>query len=483
MDRRTFVGSAIAFGGTLSHVGFAASPAKPALRFPPGFIWGTATAAYQIEGAIDVDGRGPSIWDTFSRTPGKTRNGDTGAVATDSYRRWAEDIDLINALGLKSYRFSIAWPRIQATGAGPANQRGLDHYKRIVDRLLGLGIRPLPTLYHWDLPQALEDEDGWANRDTAYRFAEYAQIVARALADRVSDWGLFNEPRAFTQVGYQHGGHAPGRKDEAAFLRVTHVVNLAYGLGSRAMRAVRPDLKLGNALDVSMGYPASGTADDAAAARQWDAFNNLWFLETPLTGQYPKGVLPDDRLTDALGMRAGDNKILKAPLDWIGINYYSPSRISRDHSVKGLFGNGVKAEWAVAPGRQPKTDIGWDVYAPGFAAVLKRLHEVSGRIPIEITENGAAYNTTPSHDGRIKDHARIAYLESHLRAVHEAIQAGVPIRGYHHWSLLDNFEWAEGYTQRFGMVWTDYANGLKRTVKDSGNWFSAVATANALPAS
>lgn len=480
MDRRTFLGSAVAFGGTLSHAGFAATP-PGSVSFPKGFIWGAATAAYQIEGAVDVDGRGPSIWDTFSKTPGKTRNGDTGDIATDSYRRWAEDIELINRLGLKSYRFSIAWPRIQATGTGAANQTGLDHYKRMVDRLLSLGIRPLPTLYHWDLPQALEDKDGWANRDTAHRFADYAQIVARALADRVTDWGLFNEPKTFTQVGYLAGAHAPGRKDEAAFLRSTHVVNLAYGLGYRAMKAIRRDLKLGNALDVSTGYPASNSPEDAEAVRQWDAYNNLWFLETPLTGRYPKGVLPEDRLAGALGIRSGDEKILKTPLDWLGVNYYSPFRISHDPSVTGLFGNGLRAEWAVAPGKQRKTDIGWDIYAPAFAAVLKRLHQVSGDIPMEITENGAAYNTSPSHDGRIKDQDRIEYLDGHLRAVHEAIQAGVPIRGYHHWSLLDNFEWAEGYSQRFGMIWTDYANGLKRTVKDSGHWFAAVAKANALP--
>ncbi|HEX8555585.1 MAG TPA: GH1 family beta-glucosidase [Sphingomonas sp.] len=484
IDRRMLLEGGVALGGTLAlpAVGAMASPARGKLAFPRGFRWGTATAAYQIEGAVDVDGRGPSIWDTFSHTPGKTKNGDTGDVACDSYRRWREDVALIKAMGLKSYRFSVAWPRIQADGTGPANQRGLDHYSRLVDALLAAGIRPLPTLYHWDLPQALEDRGGWPNRDTAHRFTDYAAIMARALGDRVPDWCVFNEPKTFTGLGYEAGAHAPGRRDEAAFLRSTHVVNLAYGLAYRAMKAVRGDLKIGNALDVSAGYAATDNEADRAAVARWDKFNNLWFLEPALTGRYPTGVLPEDRLVSLLDLREGDAALLKAAPDWVGINFYSPSRISAVAPTGRLVGDGIKAEWAVAPSPSLKTDIGWDVYPPAFQAVLQRVAQVTREIPIEITENGASYNIAPGPDGRIQDAQRIAYLDGHLRAVHAAIAAGVPIRGYHQWSLLDNFEWAEGYTQRFGIVWTDYADAQKRTPKASAGWYAAIARANALPA-
>lgn len=480
IDRRGLLGG-VALGATLAlpRAARAQAPAR-ALAFPKGFVWGTATAAYQIEGAVDVDGRGRSIWDTFSHTPGKTKNGDTGDVACDSYRRWREDIALVKALGLKSYRFSIAWPRIQADGRGPANQRGLDHYRRMIDALLAEGIRPLPTLYHWDLPQALEDRGGWPVRDTAHRFTDYATIVTRALGDRVPDWGVFNEPKTFTALGYQAGIHAPGRRDEAAFLRSTHVVNLAYGMAYRAMKAERRGLRIGNAIDVSFGYPASDSAADRAAVERWDKFNNLWFLEPALTGRYPEGVLPGDRLAALLDIRDGDLAMLRAAPDWIGINYYSPFRIAAVPPSGRLVGDGIDAKWAVAPVPSAKTDIGWDIYPAAFQAILQRLATITRDIPIEITENGASFNIAPGPDGRIHDAQRIAYLDGHLRAVHGAITAGVPIRGYHQWSLLDNFEWAEGYSQRFGMVWTDYANGQKRTIKDSGHWYAGVAQRNGL---
>lgn len=480
IDRRGLLGS-MALGATLSLPSMArARPANAPLAFPDGFYWGTATAAYQIEGAVDVDGRGKSIWDTFSHTPGKTKNGDTGDIACDSYRRWPEDIALVKALGLKSYRFSIAWPRIQADGRGPANSRGLDHYSRIVDTLLAAGIRPLPTLYHWDLPQALEDQGGWPVRETAHRFTDYAAIVTRALGDRVPDWGVFNEPKTFTALGYQAGAHAPGRRDEAAFLRATHVVNLAYGMAYRAMKTEHRGLKIGNALDVSFGYPASGSAADRAAVARWDKFNNLWFLEPALTGSYPAGVLPDDRLAALLDIRDGDAELLRASPDWLGINYYSPFRVAAVAPTGKLVGDGIDAKWAVAPSPTAKTDLGWDIYPAAFQAVLEQLGQVTGSIPIEITENGASFNIAPDANGRIRDSQRIAYLDGHLRAVRGAIAAGTPIRGYHQWSLLDNFEWAEGYSQRFGMVWTDYENGRKRTIKDSAQWYAALAKRNAL---
>ncbi len=481
IDRRELLGG-VAFGASLalSGVAKARSSEATALAFPAGFHWGAATAAYQIEGAVDVDGRGRSIWDTFSHTPGKTKNGDTGDVACDSYRRWREDVALVKTMGLKSYRFSIAWPRIQADGRGAPNQSGIDHYSRIVDALLAAGIRPMPTLYHWDLPQALEDQGGWPARDTAHRFADYAAIVTRALGDRVPDWGVFNEPMAFTGLGYQSGAHAPGRRDEAAFLRSTHVVNLAYGMAHRAMKAEHRGLRIGNALNVSFGYPASTSAADHAALERWDKFNNLWFLQPGLDGQYPTGVLPADRIVALLDIRDGDAATLKAVPDWIGINYYSPFRVAAVDRKGTLVNDGIDAHWAVAPSPSPKMDIGWDVYPAAFQAILQRLATVTGNIPIEITENGASYNIGPSADGRVHDEQRIAYLEGHLRAVHAAIRAGVPVRGYHQWSLLDNFEWAEGYSQRFGMVWTDYSNGQKRTVKDSGLWYAGVAKRNGL---
>lgn len=480
IDRRALLAGGMALGGSIA----LPAPAQPAprrsLAFPRGFLWGTATASYQIEGAVDADGRGRSIWDAFSHTAGKTKNGDTGDVACDSYRRWREDVALVGALGLKSYRFSIAWPRIQADGRGPANRRGLDHYSRIVDALLAAGIRPLPTLYHWDLPQALEDRGGWPERDTAHRLADYAAIVARALGDRVADWCVLNEPKTFTGLGYQAGVHAPGRRDDAAFLRATHVANLAYGLAHRAIKVEDPTARVGNALDVSMGYPATGSVADREALERWDKFNNLWFITPALTGRYPDGVLPADRLVELLDMRPSDEALLRARPDWIGINYYSPSRVSAVPRTGKLVGDGIKGEWAVAPEPSPKTDIGWDVYPAAFAAVMHRVALVTGSIPIEITENGGSFNDPPGADGRVRDARRIAYLDGHLRAVHAAVRAGVPVRGYHQWSLLDNFEWAEGYSQRFGMVWTDYANGQKRLIKDSGRWYAGVAARNAL---
>ncbi len=481
IDRREVLrGVALGASLTVPSVASARSLSRKSLAFPKDFRWGAATAAYQIEGAVDVDGRGRSIWDTFSHTPGKTKNGDTGDVACDSYRRWREDVALVKAMGLKSYRFSIAWPRIQADGRGAPNQRGIDHYSRLVDALLAAGIRPMPTLYHWDLPQKLEDEGGWPNRETAHRFTEYATIVTRALGDRVPDWAVFNEPMAFTGLGYQSGAHAPGRRDEAAFLRSTHVVNLAYGMAHRAMKTERRGLRIGNALNVSFGYAASTSAADRAALERWDKFNNLWFLQPGLDGGYPQGVLPPDRIGALLDIREGDAAVLQAAPDWIGINYYSPFRVAATESKGMLVNDGINAQWAVAPSPGSRTDIGWDVYPAAFQAILQRLATVTGNIPIEITENGASYNIGPGADGRIHDADRIAYLDGHLRAVRAAMDAGVPVRGYHQWSLLDNFEWAEGYSQRFGMVWTDYANGQKRTIKDSGHWFAGVARRNGL---
>jgi beta-glucosidase len=447
-------------------------------RFPPGFLWGAATAAYQVEGAYNEDGKGESIWDRFVLAPGKIKNADTGDVACDSYHRVAEDVALLRALNLKSYRFSIAWTRIQPDGSGPANSRGLDYYNRLTDALLTAGIRPLPTLYHWDLPQELEDRGGWPQRDTAARFADFAAILGRALGDRIQHWALFNEPKAFTQLGYWFGTFAPGRKDALAFLRATHTVNLAHGLGYRALKATNSRLQVGSVFDVSPQVAASDSEADRAAATAMDALSNLWFAVPVLTGQYPGGVMSADRQGPLLGFQAGDEQVMRADLDFVGLNYYSLTRVAASDKETGIPGLKVTADWAVGP--HDKTDFGWDIYPQGFYDILKRMQQVTGTRPIEITENGAAYNDLPDASGAIHDLRRIEYLRAHLRVLARAIRDGVPVRAYHCWSLLDNFEWASGYSQRFGLTYVDFDHQQTRIIKDSGRWFARVARDNAV---
>jgi len=456
------------------------SPAHGATRFPEGFLWGAATAAYQVEGAWKEDGKGESVWDRFSHTPGHIKNGATGDVACDSYHRFKDDIALLQQLNLKSYRFSIAWPRIQPTGGGPANSRGLDYYKRLTDALLEAGIRPLPTLYHWDLPQTLEDAGGWPHRDTASRFADYVSIVARALGDRIGQWAIFNEPKTFTAVGYWNGTHAPGRKDWAAFLKATHTVNLAQGMGFRALKAANSRLQVGSAFDVGPMYPASSDYQDLAAAERWHRFENLWFVTTALHGHYPEGVLPPEQQAQLLGYRDGDDRIMRAPLDFMGLNYYSPWVVKHSTGPDSARDVSTEGQWATAPVHTPKTDIGWDIYPQGFYEILMRMRREAGPLPVEITENGASYNTEPDAQGSIHDQPRIEYLRSHLQVLAQAINDGVPVRAYHCWSLMDNFEWAEGYSQRFGLTYVDFKNGQRRTVKDSGLWYASVAATNSV---
>ncbi len=449
-----------------------------AAEFPNGFLWGAATAAYQVEGASRADGKGESIWDRFAHTPGRVLNGDNGDVACDSYHRYGEDIALLRELGIRSYRFSIAWTRIQPDGRGAANEKGLDYYKRLVDALLAAGIRPLATLYHWDLPQPLEDAGGWPERDTAARFADYAAIVARALGDRVKYWNVLNEPKTFTSVGYWYGVHAPGRREPLAFLRATHVANLAQGEATRAIKAIDGSSQVGSALDVAPMYPATSSPEDVAAAERWHRFQNLWFLHPALHGRYPDGVLQEGREAELLGFRAGDERILRAPFDFVGLNYYTPVLVKAAPQGNGVPGLNTESLWATMHGDHPKTDIGWTVYPQGFYDILVQMAKETGPLPIEITENGASYNTAPGADGRIADVERIAYLRDHLKMAARAIHAGVPIRAYHCWSLLDNFEWAYGFTQRFGIVHVDFANGQRRTVKDSARWYAGVAASN-----
>ena len=445
--------------------------------FPKGFFWGAATAAYQIEGAWQQDGKGESIWDRFAHTTGKIKHNDTGDTACDSYHRWPDDIALLRAMNLNSYRFSISWPRIQPAGAGPANSRALDYYSRLTDALLEAKIRPLVTLYHWDLPQALEDRGGWPNRDTAARFADYADLMARALGDRVSDWILFNEPSAFTDLGYLDGVHAPGRRSLLDFLRGSHTVNLAQGAGFRALKAARPAARVGTAFNMSPCEPATNSESDKLAADRAHSMTNLWFLEPALRGRYPDPFtfLPES----AMHIQSGDMENMRAPLDFLGINVYyrtiasaPPAMELVAHAHEWLFP--VKMEGGT---QGPKTDIGWEVWPQALHDIVTRITRDYGRPVIEITESGCAYNDNPDSSGLVRDARRIEYYRQNLAALAQAIGEGADVRGYHAWTLMDNFEWAEGFTQRFGLAYTDFKT-QKRTIKDSGRWYAKVASEN-----
>ena len=365
--------------------------------------------------------------DRFSHTPGKIKNGDTGDVSCDSYHRYQEDIELLKRLGMTSYRFSIAWPRIQPDGRGRVNTKGLDYYQRLTDALLQAGIRPFPTLYHWDLPQSLEDAGGWPNRDTANRFADYAKIVVETLGGRIKQWCIFNEPRTFTHCGYWIGKHAPGRTDPAAFLRATHTVNLAHGMAYRAIKETNNNLEVGGVYDLNPALPQNRhSAADMAAAERWHKFVNLWFIEPPLTGDYPQGVLPRERQAQLLDWRDGDDRVLRAGLDFIGLNYYSSWLVASDPVANQIPGLNLKAQWATAYPPHHKTDNGWDIYPKGFYDILRQIASHTGGLPIEITENGAADNTIPGEDGRIHDTARIEWIRLHLLELSRAIDDGVP---------------------------------------------------------
>jgi beta-glucosidase len=451
------------------------------IPFPKNFFWGAATAAYQVEGAWKEDSKGESIWDRFAHTAGKIKDGDTGDIVCDSYHRWQEDIALLRAMNLNSYRFSISWPRIQPFGSGAVNSKGLDYYSRLVDALLEARIRPFVTLYHWDLPQALEDAGGWPNRDTASRFADYVEVVARALGDRVSDWMLFNEPAAFTYRGYLQGELAPGQRSLIDFLRATHTVNLAQGTGFRALKAVRPNARVGTAFSMSACEPASNSEEDKLAAERAHAITNLWFLEPALNGRYPDAFtfLPET----AMKIRSGDLEKMRAPLDFIGINLYyrtiasAPSAMERlAHAQQWLYP--VK----MAGGEQgPKTDMGWEVWPQALYDMVMHISREYNHPVIEITESGCAYNDGPDASGFIRDSRRIEYHRQYLQALAHAIADGADVRGYHAWTLMDNFEWAEGFSQRFGLVYVDFKT-QQRTMKESGRWYGKVAAGNGLPA-
>ncbi|GHF67459.1 beta-glucosidase [Kitasatospora xanthocidica] len=458
---------------------------RPARRpFPSGFAWGAATAAYQIEGATTEGGRTPSIWDTFSHTPGRTENGDTGDTAVDHYHRFREDVRLMADLGLTAYRFSIAWPRIQPTGRGPLSQPGLDFYRALTDELLEHGITPAATLYHWDLPQELEDAGGWPARDTAYRFAEYAALTAEALGDRVPTWITLNEPWCSAFMGYAAGAHAPGRTDAADALRAAHHLNLGHGLAVGALRAALPaSARLSVSLNLHAVRPRSDRPEDREAARRIDAVGNRIFTSPMLKGRYDDDLLKDTAHLvdwDTL-VHDGDLAETSRPIDLLGLNYYAPTVVSSPANGERLpredgHGTGSHSVWPGAEdvafhrANEDVTAMGWPIDPTGLSDTLTALHHEFG-LPLLVTENGAAFDDTVSPDGTVHDPERTAYVRDHLEAVADAIAAGADVRGYYLWSLMDNFEWGYGYSKRFGIVHIDYAT-QKRTPKSSAHWYS-----------
>lgn len=447
--------------------------------FPPGFVWGAATAAFQVEGAPDADGKGRSVWDTFTRTPGAIADGSVADIACDHYHRFPADIALLAELGFSAYRFSISWPRIQADGTGAGNQKGLDHYRRVVDACLDNGVSPYVTLYHWDLPQALEDRGGWLERDTAYRFADYAAVVADVLGDVVGDWITVNEPKVAAHAGYADGTHAPGIVDPLGGVRAAHHLLLAHGLSVPVLRErVTTHAQVGISLDLTPVTPASDLPEDVAAAGRFDGNFNRMFLDPVLRGLYP----PD--MADWYGgtpwVRDGDLEVISVPTDFLGINYY------RGHVI-AAGGNGLTSGSPteldavhVIPDGTPVTLTGWTVTDHDLRDLLVRLRNEYPGVPLLITENGAAYPDEAGADGVVDDPEREAYYASHLRQTLDAIAEGADVRGYFAWTLLDNFEWAEGYRLRFGLVRVDFDTQL-RTPKRSGRRLGEVARANALP--
>jgi beta-glucosidase len=463
----------------------AAPVEQPGLVFPPDFWWGAATASYQIEGAVAEGGRLPSIWDTFAATPGRIANGDTGERATEHYHRYRDDVALMAQIGLRAYRFSISWPRIRLAGDTGFNKAGIDFYDRLVDELLAAGITPVATLYHWDLPQELESGypgqagGGWLNRDTAYQFGEYAQVMATALGDRVGMWNTLNEPWCSAFLGYGSGNHAPGRADHRDALRATHHLLLGHGLAVQALRAHAPAGQVAIALNAGAVRPLSPAPADLDAARRIDGLLNRVFLDPLLRGCYPDDVLADTaRLCDWSFVQPGDLDVISAPIDALGVNYYQPDLVSAagldDHDSGTPYPTGENVAFHPTPG--PVTAMGWSIDPTGLRDILLRVRRDYGDIPLLVTENGAAYPDTVT-EGQVDDPERTDFIRRHLAAVHEAAAAGVDVRGYFVWSLLDNFEWAFGYGKRFGIIHVDY-DTQQRTLKSSARWYQAAIAAN-----
>ncbi|WP_370674904.1 glycoside hydrolase family 1 protein [Pleomorphomonas sp. PLEO] len=465
-------------------------------RFPDGFIWGAATAAYQVEGAWDEDGKGESIWDRFAHTPGKIRGGVTGDIACDQYHRYEEDVALMRKLNLKSYRFSISWPRIQPNGTGAPNMKGLDYYSRLVDALLAAGIRPWCTLYHWDLPQGLEDRGGWPNRDLAGYFADYAGLLAKHLGDRITTWAPFNMPWAIAYMGYAAGALPPCRTSLSDFLKAAHTLGLAQGEAHRAVKAASSKATFGSAYEMAPAYPKTDSQADRAAAARYHAMNNVFFLEAAMKGHYPKAFVGEAPL-ELMDFRPGDETILKAPLDWIGFHYYT-RRVVADASHEQHFGggsfSGTEIESGGPGGRDPYTrfnaempkegpltEAGLELWPRGIYDLVSQISREYDGLPIEITESGCSYLDAPYEEdnGRVPDFRRIEWYRQVLSELARAIADGANVRAFHAWTLLDNFQWGEGHTERYGLIHTDFRN-QKRTIKDSGLWFSRVAATNRL---
>ena len=442
------------------------------LSFPNDFTWGAATAAYQIEGAWNEDGKSESIWDRFSHTPGKIKNGETGDVACDHYHRWLQDVALMKELGLKAYRFSIAWTRVLPNGRGVVNQAGLDFYNRLVDALLKANIEPYITLYHWDLPQRLQDEGGWPARTVAAAFSELTDVVTRSLGDRVKKWMTINEPHVSAFVGYLEGTHAPGHTDLHEALAASHHLLLAHGQAVHIIRGNSPGAQVGIALDYRPQTPASPSAADRAAAWYEGGIINRWFLD-PISGRgYPEDMRRayNDEMKF---IQTGDLERIATPLDFLGLNYYF-----RNIARSSLISESENEPRTVVPDEEV-TEMGWGVYPEGMYEMLGQIHFGYGFPAYYITENGAAYPDQVGLDGKVEDQARISYIKRHLNKVHEALAVGIPVRGYFVWSLLDNFEWAFGTSKRFGLIYVDYQT-QKRIFKASAKWYQQVIRENAI---
>jgi beta-glucosidase len=449
-------------------------------NFPDGFLWGTATSSYQIEGAWQEGGKGESIWDRFSHTPGKVKKGGTGDVACDHYHRYAEDVALMKSIGLHAYRFSIAWPRILPQGRGAVNQQGIDWYSRLVDTLLEQGITPFATLYHWDLPQAIQDMGGWPARVAAEAYTEYADVISRALGDRVKNWITHNEPWCAGFLSHQIGNHAPGLQSWDAGLRASHHLLLSHGMAAPVLRANSPGCEVGITLNYTLSEPASASWEDYNAARLFDGYFNRWFTDAVTGRGYPADLMDlyrrEELTDDDFGfIREGDMQTIAAPIDFLGVNYYTRSVLRANP--------GAPLQPLEAQDRMtlPRTEMNWEVYPEGLYKLLLRLQFDYGLPKLYITENGCSYGDGPGADGKVHDAGRIDYLRGHFAAAAKAIDAGVALKGYFVWSFMDNFEWAEGYDQRFGIVWVDYET-QERILKESAHFFKEVIAANAVSA-
>ena len=476
MRRRSFLKAVAVAGlaGTAGGRAVLAQPAETVAAFPKGFLWGVSTSSYQIEGAVNADGRGPSVWDTFSHAYGKVVNGDTGDVACDHYNRYAEDVDLMARAGMRAYRFSVAWPRVQPTGTGAPNAKGLDFYDRLTDALLAKGIEPWPCLFHWDLPQALQDKGGWTNRDSASWFADYAQIVAGRIGDRAKHWSMLNEPSVVAIFGHGYGSHAPGMTGKANYFKAIHHQNLAQGTALKALRAAGggKGWQLGTVLSLQPVWPVGGLDANYPASLMWDALWNRACLDPLLKGNYPELLEKDF----APLVKAGDLETIKQPIDFLGLNYYS--RMHQQPDPGGLFGTG----YGSPPEGTRRTGMEWPVEPDGLAEILSELQEEYDNPPVYVMENGADYPDIVGPQGKVEDGDRIAFIRDHLLSARKAIDEGANLKGWFVWTLLDNFEWAEGYRRHFGLVQVDRQT-MKRTPKASYYWYADVIRKNGVPTS